>query len=114
MVDEVVDVVHNAGLGRKVARVPSMGVVKVERVPLSAQLQAVHHPVRRCLPPRKIFVWRDEQQIKIQRRFNLDSVFAGRAPPRQPSPILVCVESLVDEGDALNILAAIERHWARC
>jgi len=82
MVDEVVDVVHNAGLGRKVARVRSMGVVKVERVPLSAQLQAVHHPVRRCLPPRKIFVWRDEQQIKIQRRFNLDSVFAVRALPR--------------------------------
>ena len=54
------------------------------------------------------------QQIKIQRRFNLDSVFAVRAPPRQPSPILVGVESLVDEGNALNILAAIERHWARC
>jgi len=43
---------------------------------------SVHHPVRRCLPPRKIFVWRDEQQIKIQRRFNLDSVFAVRALPR--------------------------------
>ena len=81
----------------KVARVRSMGVVKVERVPLSAQLQAVHNPVKRCLQPRKIFVWRYLQPIKIQRRFNLDSVFAVRALARQPSPILVCVESLVDE-----------------
>jgi hypothetical protein len=87
------------GGGRRQARkrASSDPSVKVERVPLSAQLQAVHNPVKRCLQPRKIFVWRCEQQIKIQRRFNLDSVFALRAPPRQPSPILVCVESLVDE-----------------
>jgi hypothetical protein len=29
------------------------------------QLQPVHHPVKRCLQPRKIFVWRYEQQIEI-------------------------------------------------